>query len=72
MGVAGAGLVTVPRERSSAYTASHLGPLLGGAQLARALGAHLPELGEVPAAIEDAWTGPATRAGIASSYKRPH
>jgi len=55
VGVEGADLVTVPRERSSAYTASHLGALLRAAQLARALGAHLPELGEVPAAVEDAY-----------------
>ncbi len=39
VGVEGADLVTVPRERSSAYTASHLGALLRAAQLARALGA---------------------------------
>src|SRR6266851_5746584 len=55
VGVEGADLVTVPRERSSAYTASHLGALLRAAQLARALGAHLPGLGEVPAAVEDAY-----------------
>ncbi len=55
MGVEGADLVTVPRERSSAYTASHLGALLRAAQLARVLGAHLPGLGEVPAAVEDAY-----------------
>lgn len=52
---AGADLVTVPQERSSAYTASHLGALLRAAQLARALGADLPGLGEVPAAVEDAY-----------------
>jgi hypothetical protein len=44
VGVQGADLVTVPRERSSAYTASHLGALLRAAQLARALGADLPAL----------------------------
>ena len=55
VGVEGADLVTVPRERSSAYTASHLGALLRAAQLARVLGAHLPGLGEVPAAVEDAY-----------------
>jgi glucosamine--fructose-6-phosphate aminotransferase (isomerizing) len=54
-GVADADLVTVPRERSSAYTASHLGALLRAAQLARALGADLPALGEVPAAVDDAY-----------------
>src|SRR6266849_8874860 len=51
VGVEGADLVTVPRERSSAYTASHLGALLRAAQLARALGAHLPGLGEIPSAV---------------------
>src|SRR5215813_5078960 len=55
VGVAGADLVTVPRERSSAYTASHLGALLRAAQLARALGADLPRLGEVPAAVDDGY-----------------
>ena len=55
VGVEGADLVTVPRERSSAYTASHLGALLRAAQLARALGADLPGLGQVPAAVEDAY-----------------
>ncbi len=58
VGVDGADLVTVPRERSSAYTASHLGALLRAAQLARALGADLPGLGEVPAAVEDAYRVP--------------
>jgi glutamine---fructose-6-phosphate transaminase (isomerizing) len=55
VGVEGADLVTVPRERSSAYTASHLGALLRAAQLARALGADLALLGEVPAAVEHAY-----------------
>jgi glutamine---fructose-6-phosphate transaminase (isomerizing) len=55
VGVQGVDLVTVPRERSSAYTASHLGALLRAAQLARALGADLPALGEVPAAVEHAY-----------------
>ena len=58
VGVEGADLVTVPRERSSAYTASHLGALLRAAQLARALGADLPGLGQVPAAVEDAYRVP--------------
>jgi glutamine---fructose-6-phosphate transaminase (isomerizing) len=57
VGVDGADLVTVPQERSSAYTASHLGALLRAAQLARALGADLPELGEVPVAVEHAHRG---------------
>ncbi|MBV9095525.1 MAG: hypothetical protein JO132_16895 [Streptosporangiaceae bacterium] len=55
VGVAGADLVTVPQERSSAYTASHLGALLRAAQLAQALGADLPALGEVPAAVDHAY-----------------
>ncbi len=58
VGVEGADLVTVPRERSSAYTASHLGALLRAAQLARALGADLPGLGEVPVAVEHAYRVP--------------
>src|SRR5215469_1357469 len=52
VGVTDADMVTVQRERSSAYTASHLGALLRVAQLARALGADLPGLGEVPAAVD--------------------
>jgi glutamine---fructose-6-phosphate transaminase (isomerizing) len=55
VGVEGADLLTVPQERSSAYTASHLGALLRAAQLARALGAALPGLGEVPAAVDHAY-----------------
>jgi glucosamine--fructose-6-phosphate aminotransferase (isomerizing) len=55
VGVEGADLVTVQRERSSAYTASHLGALLRAAQLARALGADLPGLGEVPSAVDRAY-----------------
>ena len=55
VGVADADLATVPQERSSAYTASHLGALLRAAQLARALGADLPGLDEVPASAERAY-----------------
>jgi glucosamine--fructose-6-phosphate aminotransferase (isomerizing) len=55
VGVEGADLVTVPQEQSSAYTASHLGALLRAAQLARALGAYLPGLGDVPAAVDAAY-----------------
>jgi glutamine---fructose-6-phosphate transaminase (isomerizing) len=58
LGVEGADLTTVEQERSSAYTASHLGALLRAAQLARALGADLPGLGEVPAAVDAAYRGP--------------
>jgi glutamine---fructose-6-phosphate transaminase (isomerizing) len=60
-GVAGADLVTVPAERSSAYTASHLGALARAAQLARALGADLPALAEVPAAVDRAYRQPRDR-----------
>ena len=55
VGVDGADLATVARERSSAYTASHLGALLRAAQLARALGADLAGLGEVPLAVDHAY-----------------
>jgi glutamine---fructose-6-phosphate transaminase (isomerizing) len=57
VGVEGADLVTVPQERSSAYTASHLGALMRAAQLARELGADLPGLGAVPAAVDAAYRG---------------
>jgi glutamine---fructose-6-phosphate transaminase (isomerizing) len=55
VGVEGADLVTVPRERSAAYTASHLGALARAAQLAVALGADLPPLSELPSAVERAF-----------------
>jgi glucosamine--fructose-6-phosphate aminotransferase (isomerizing) len=55
VGVDGADLATVDRERSSAYTASHLGALLRAAQLARVLGADLVELNGIPAAVDDAY-----------------
>src|SRR6266849_2329296 len=54
VGVEGADLVTVEQERSSAYTASHLGALLRAAQLARALGADLPGLADIPSAADRA------------------
>lgn len=54
-GVDGADLATVERERSSAYTASHLGAVLRAAQLARVLGADLAGLSDVPAAVDDAY-----------------
>ncbi len=43
---------TTPQERSSAFTASHLGALLRMAQLATALGADLGPLDAVPDAVE--------------------
>jgi len=58
IGVDSADLLTVPRERSSAYTASHLGALMRAAQLARALGADISRLNEVPAAVESAYRTP--------------
>jgi glutamine---fructose-6-phosphate transaminase (isomerizing) len=58
VGVTDADLTTVPRERSSAYTASHLGALMRAAQLAGALGAELPQLGAVPEAADRAYREP--------------
>lgn len=52
--VRGADLVTVSKERSSAYTISHLAALMRLAQLARALGAPLEGLDEVPDVVERA------------------
>ena len=47
----GVDVETVERERSAAYTASHLGALMRLAQLATALGASLGELDAVPDAV---------------------
>jgi len=55
IGVDGADLTTVERERSSAYTASHLGALARAAQLALALGADLARLDQVPSAVDRAY-----------------
>jgi glucosamine--fructose-6-phosphate aminotransferase (isomerizing) len=55
---AGGDIETVEPERSSAFTASHLGALLRIAQMARALGADLPELEQVPDAVAQALAGP--------------
>jgi glucosamine--fructose-6-phosphate aminotransferase (isomerizing) len=54
----GADLETVERERSSAYTASHLGAMMRLAQLAGALGAELGDLEPVPDAVAAALDGP--------------
>jgi len=54
-GVEGADLTTVVQERSAAYTASHLGALVRAAQVAVALGADLPLLADVPAAVNRAY-----------------
>jgi glutamine---fructose-6-phosphate transaminase (isomerizing) len=53
-GSPGVDIETVDQERSSAFTASHLGALLRVAQLARAFGAPLGGLEELPAAVEAA------------------
>lgn len=49
-----ADIETVPRERSSCFTASHLAALFRLAQLAEAFGADLGDLAEVPGAVERA------------------
>jgi glucosamine--fructose-6-phosphate aminotransferase (isomerizing) len=54
----GADVETVERERSSAYTASHLGALFRMAQLARVLGANLGRLDAVADAVAAALDGP--------------
>lgn len=51
-------LPTVPRERSSAYTASHTAAMLRLAQLAEVLGADLGDLAAVPGAVADVLAGP--------------
>lgn len=53
-GSPGVDIETVEQERCAAFTASHLGALMRLAQLARALGAGLPGLEDVPAAVEAA------------------
>jgi glucosamine--fructose-6-phosphate aminotransferase (isomerizing) len=53
-GSPGVDIETVEQERSSAFTASHLGALMRLAQLARAFGAALDGLEDVPAAVESA------------------
>lgn len=56
---AGGDIETVAPERSSAYTASHLGALVRLGQLARVLGAELDGLDDVPDAVADALARPA-------------
>jgi glucosamine--fructose-6-phosphate aminotransferase (isomerizing) len=53
-GSPGVDVETVDPERSAAFTASHLGALLRVGQLARALGAALEGLEEIPEAVEAA------------------
>jgi glucosamine--fructose-6-phosphate aminotransferase (isomerizing) len=53
-GSPGVDIETVEQEQCAAFTASHLGALLRLAQLARALGAPLGELDDVPDAVESA------------------
>jgi glucosamine--fructose-6-phosphate aminotransferase (isomerizing) len=54
VGSPGVDVETVEQERSSAFTASHLGALMRLAQLARALGAPLQGLDQVPDAVDAA------------------
>jgi glucosamine--fructose-6-phosphate aminotransferase (isomerizing) len=54
----GIDLATSERERSAAYTASHLGALTRLAQIAIALGADLGELAAVPDAVAAVLDGP--------------
>ena len=53
-GSPGVDIETVEQERCAAFTASHLGALMRLAQLARALGAPLDGLDDVPDAVEAA------------------
>ena len=53
-GSPGVDVETVEQERSAAFTASHLGALMRVAQLARALGAALDGLEQVPEVVEAA------------------
>ncbi len=55
---AGGEIETVAAERSAAFTASNLGALARIAQLARALGAELPGLEDVPEAVAQALAKP--------------
>lgn len=64
IGQPGVDVATVERERSSAYTASHLGALLRLAQLARELGAPLAELEAVPDAVAAVLDGPGPGVGV--------
>jgi glucosamine--fructose-6-phosphate aminotransferase (isomerizing) len=57
-GSPGVDIETTEQERSSAFTASHLGALMRMAQLAALLGADLGDLEAVPAAVESALAGP--------------
>jgi glucosamine--fructose-6-phosphate aminotransferase (isomerizing) len=54
IGSPGADIETTEQERSSAFTASHLGCLLRMAQLTEALGGTLGDLESVPAAVQAA------------------
>lgn len=64
VGVEGADLETVPREKSAAFTASHLGALFRLAQLAQALGADLGDLGAVPDAVAAAMSSGPMSVGV--------
>lgn len=54
---AGGDVETVTGETSAAFTASHLGALARLSQIATALGADLPNLSDVPDAVESALQG---------------
>jgi glucosamine--fructose-6-phosphate aminotransferase (isomerizing) len=58
-GSPGADIETSEPERSSAFTASHLGALMRLAQIAVALGADLGRLGQVPDVVEAVLDAPA-------------
>jgi glutamine---fructose-6-phosphate transaminase (isomerizing) len=58
IGAPGADLETVPQERSSAFTASHIGALARLTQLAVALGAELGDPAAVPDAVAEALETP--------------
>ena len=59
----GVDVTTSERERSAAYTASHLGALMRLSQLAVALGAQLGELAAVPDAVGAVLDGPSPGVG---------
>lgn len=61
IGSPGVDVETTEQERSSAFTASHLGALARAAQLAVLLGAQLGPLEAVPDAIEAVLAGPGLR-----------
>ena len=69
---AGGDIETVAPERSSAFTASHLGCLARLGQLARALGAELDGLEDVPDAVAQALGRPRSRRAAPREAARVH